>query len=185
MQKAVSLDVRQFLYPSARYLFLGALVFVQGYLAIHRYGLTTQAATTAIYCWLLLAIALYDLTQRRIPDRILWLAVPVITIDVIVQQPPALLTALLGGMLGYGVFWIIASARPGAMGWGDVKLAGLVGTMVGYPHVFYALLLGIIFAGVAALFLVLSKRADLNQTMAYGPYLVMGAWLLLLFGQAF
>ncbi len=185
MQKAALLDVRQFLYPSSKYLFLGAIVLVQGYLAVYRYGLTTQAVTTAICCWLLLAIALYDLTQRRIPDRILWLAVPVITIDAIVQQPPVLLTALLGGMLGYGLFWIIASARPGAMGWGDVKLAGLIGMMVGYPDVVYALLLGIIFAGVAALFLVLSKRAELNQTMACGPYLVFGAWLLLLYGQAF
>jgi leader peptidase (prepilin peptidase) / N-methyltransferase len=68
------------------------------------------------------------------------------------------------------------------MGAGDVKLAGVIGLMVGYPLVFFALVWGIVLGGVAAIFLLLRRRGSAKSYMAYGPYLALGAlfvlWLL-------
>ena len=70
------------------------------------------------------------------------------------------------------------------MGGGDVKLAGVIGLLLGYPTVFTGLLLGIILGGLAAAVLLLFKRITLRSTMAYAPYLASGAliglWQMLL-----
>ena len=64
---------------------------------------------------------------------------------------------------------------------GDAKLAGLLGLMVGFPGILFALLAGVIAGGLAALILLISGRAKRGQTFAFVPYLVLGAWLTLFF----
>ena len=61
------------------------------------------------------------------------------------------------------------------MGMGDVKLAGVIGLMVGYPLVLPALLGGIILGGLAAALLLITKRATRKTAIAYAPYLCVGA----------
>jgi leader peptidase (prepilin peptidase) / N-methyltransferase len=67
---------------------------------------------------------------------------------------------------------------PG-MGMGDVKLAAVIGAVVGFPLVFTALILGVLVGGVAAALLLVSRRIDRRGTMAYAPYLVVGVALVL------
>ncbi len=130
---------------------------------------------------LLLIFAIIDLRQRRVPNRLLGLSLLVaLGFSLTLHQPPVL-SALLGGACGFAGFLLLARWRPGALGMGDVKLAGLVGVMVGFPDVVWALLAAIVAAGIAALALVLSRRARLDQTMAYAPYLAWGACLALFF----
>ena len=76
----------------------------------------------------------------------------------------------------------MALARPGGMGMGDVKLAGLIGLMTGLDGVILAMTVGILAGGLAALALLASRRFDRKATMAYAPYLALGAWVALYFG---
>jgi leader peptidase (prepilin peptidase)/N-methyltransferase len=71
--------------------------------------------------------------------------------------------------------------RGRMMGAGDVKLAAVIGLMVGYPLVWGALAAGIVLGGVAAIFLIMRQRAAAKSYMAYGPYLALGALLVLWF----
>ena len=172
-------DHRQWL---GRLLIVGGIGLSLGYLSFVRYGITREGIITALYCWYLLLLAFIDLDLRLVPTPLIALGIPLGLAGSLGAGVPQPLSALLGAVVGYGLFWIIARARPGAMGAGDVRLAGLIGMMVGASSVLVALLTGMIIAGLVALVLVLSKRARLDETMAYGAYLVVGAWIMLLWG---
>ena len=88
---------------------------------------------------------------------------------------PGLGSTLLGGGVGLVVFFVLYIIGRGRLGAGDVKLAGVIGLMTGYPAVWSALVGGVILGAVAALILLLTKRANLKTTMAYAPYLAVGA----------
>ena len=65
------------------------------------------------------------------------------------------------------------------MGFGDVKLAGVIGLMLGYPFVVPALMVGIILGGLAALALLITRKAERKSYIAYAPYLALGALVVL------
>ncbi len=149
-----------------------------GLLAGWRFGWNLAALTTALYAWTLLVFAVIDIEQRLVPDRLLLPALPVVlALNLLVQQP-AIISSLLGGLVGIALFSLIHSIRPDGMGRGDVKLAGLIGLMVGFPGVVFALLLGMIAGGVAALILIYRGQSR-GQTMAYAPFLAIGAAIIL------
>ena len=92
---------------------------------------------------------------------------------------PEPLNALLGAAAGFGLMLLIHLLTRGALGAGDVKLAGVIGLLCGFPAVFTALLWGIILGGVGALALIVTKRAGRKTYIAYAPYLCLGAILAL------
>jgi leader peptidase (prepilin peptidase)/N-methyltransferase len=88
------------------------------------------------------------------------------------------LAMLEGGATGLGIFAVIALASRGKMGMGDVKLAGLIGLLLGYPNVVAALFLGIIFGGLVAV-LALIRGKGLRSSIPYAPGLALGAIVVL------
>jgi len=68
---------------------------------------------------------------------------------------------------------------------GDIKLAGLIGLMVGFPEGLYALFAGIILGGLAAIILLLARLKGRKDAMPYAPYLSVGAIVVMLAGQFF
>lgn len=161
---------------SWRHIAVGLVALVLALLALLCYGKSPYTVLVIAEAWLLLGLAAVDLASRRLPDRLLALGLSLALVGSFGFSRPLPLAALAGGVLGLGAFWLLAKARPGALGRGDIKLAGLIGLFVGFPAVVTAFLAGVILGGVAALALVLSGRASTTQTMAYAPYLVIGAW---------
>ena len=78
-----------------------------------------------------------------------------------------------------GVF-LIALIGRGKLGAGDVKLAGVIGLMLGFPAAITALVIGIFLGGAAAIILLLTRRAGRKSSFAYAPYLALGALVMLL-----
>ncbi len=131
-----------------------------------------------VYGMLLIAIAAIDSEYRRVPNKLLGvLALLALAAAGLRGQYGA---TLVGGLVGWSLLYGASRVRPGALGQGDVKLAGTLGLILGYPDVFRALSIGIIAGGVAALVLVMARRATLKSTMAYAPYLVLGGLVVLL-----
>jgi leader peptidase (prepilin peptidase)/N-methyltransferase len=131
------------------------------------------------YAAFLLAVLVIDLEQRRVLNVMLLPGAILALGFSLLPGTPSLGHALLGGLIGFGFFLLIALVGRGAMGAGDVKLAGLIGMMTGFPNVISALVIGIVFGGIAALALLISRRATRKSTMAYAPYLALGALLTL------
>jgi leader peptidase (prepilin peptidase)/N-methyltransferase len=69
------------------------------------------------------------------------------------------------------------------MGWGDVKLAALIGLVTGFPVVFIALLMGVILGGVVAVILLALKLKKRQEGIPFGPFLALAAIVTLLWGS--
>jgi len=109
-------------------------------------------------------------------------AVPVVLAVSLLPQGPGLANAVLGGVAGFGLFWLMHLLSRGALGAGDVKLSGLIGLMVGYPAILPALAIAAVLAAVVAVGLLLARRATLKSYIPYAPYLAIGAlWAMWLY----
>ena len=92
----------------------------------------------------------------------------------------ALITAVALGLL-FLLLALLGSAifKAEALGFGDVKLAALLGAMLGWPAAGSAIFLGVLLAGLAGVALLLLRVRGLRQGLAYGPYLAAGALIML------
>lgn len=133
-----------------------------------------QLVLVAVVSTILLALTATDLQRHLLPDRIVYPAlVLAIAVSWLWPGRPAW-SSIAGGFAGLVVMLLIFLILPG-FGFGDVKLAGLIGLIIGFPAVFTALAFGALLGGLGAAFLLVSGRAGLRTAIAYGPYLATGA----------
>jgi leader peptidase (prepilin peptidase)/N-methyltransferase len=93
---------------------------------------------------------------------------------------------LLGGLAYWGLYRLIYALSRGRIGYGDVRLAGLLGgylAWVSWGALVLGAYLGTLVGGVAFVALLVARRAGLKTELAYGPPMIVGAWLGLLWGQ--
>lgn len=136
------------------------------------------------------ALALIDLDTHKLPNAIV---LPSYLVGAVLLGAAALVdgdyAALLRAGIGMAALWIsyflMAVAYPGGMGFGDVKLAGVLGLFLGYlgwgqlaVGAFAAFLLGALFA----LALVLARKAVRGSGIPFGPWMLAGAWVGILAG---
>ena len=164
-----------------RTLMVWAMALLLGWLATRQAGAAGAGLLLATQAWFFLAVAVIDLEHRRVLNRMLAAALPLLLMVSWIGGGPSLTSALCGALAGFGLLLIPALAWPGALGMGDVKLAGVMGLALGLAGLWVALLVGIVAGGVAALVVLLRSRRR-GQTLAYAPYLVIGVWLVLFFG---
>jgi len=136
------------------------------------------------------ALALIDLDVRRLPNAIVLPSYPVVAV---------LLTgaavwhkdwhAVERALIGLGALWTfyfaLAFVYPGGMGYGDVKLAGLLGLYLGWlgwSTVLVGALGGFLLGGVVGALLMLLKRATRKTALPFGPYMLAGALFAVFFG---
>ncbi len=134
------------------------------------------------------ALAAVDLSVRRLPDRMTLPAFPALIMAlaaaaVIGHDGRALARALLGGValaLGY---LLLALARPGHLGGGDIKLAGLAGLTLGWlgwGTLLTGACLGFLLSAVVSVALLATRRITLRSMICFGPFLLGGALLAIL-----
>lgn len=82
-----------------------------------------------------------------------------------------LLAAIGGGFF----FLLLAFISKGALGGGDIKLIAALGLWLGWKSLLSVILYGAIAGGVAAFVLLLTKKIERKQFLAYGPYFALSA----------
>jgi len=145
------------------------------------FGLTLDALVAAVFCAALVAVSVTDLKRRIIPNVIVLPAAAVVLAAQTVLHPSAeWAVAAFGAAL---FLFVAAVAYPGGMGMGDVKLALLLGAMLG-RSVTVALMLGMLAALVPAVVL-LARHGSAARKMAipFGPFLAAGGLVALLAGE--
>lgn len=165
-----------------RYLLVWLAAIGLGWLAYAQLGWTAQALLIALEAWFFLAIAVIDLEHRLVLNRMLLAAAPLVIAANLFLGEASLTSILLGAVLGFGLFLVLALLTPGGIGMGDVKLAGVMGLATGLSGILFALCFGIFAGGIAAIAILIRHRFRRGQTMAYAPYLVIGAWVVLFDG---
>jgi leader peptidase (prepilin peptidase)/N-methyltransferase len=134
-------------------------------------------------------LGLIDLDTHTLPDRIVLPSYVVGAIllgatSVASGNYSALLRAITGMVVLWVIYLIIALVSSGGIGYGDVKFAGVLGLFLGYlswgaliTGAFAAFALG----GIFGLALVASRRADRKSGIPFGPWMLIGAWVGVLF----
>jgi leader peptidase (prepilin peptidase)/N-methyltransferase len=134
---------------------------------------------------LLVPIALIDLDHRLIPNRLTGLgAVAALAIG-LATEPSGVPEQLGAGAAAGGFLLLAALARPGGMGMGDVKLAGVLGLFLGWD-VAVALLVALV-AGTLVGIVVIARRGvatGRKTAVPFGPFLALGGVVALLAGPA-
>jgi leader peptidase (prepilin peptidase) / N-methyltransferase len=146
------------------------------------FGLTAEAAVSAFFCAVLVAISAIDLEHRIIPNRIVLPATVVVLVANTLRDPsPEWAVAALGA----SAFLLTAALiYPAGMGMGDVKLALLMGAALG-KTVPVALMAGMIAAMVPSLVLFARHGSKARKMgIPFGPFLAIGSVVALFWGHA-
>lgn len=131
-------------------------------------------AWIALCCIFFILVAIIDIRRKQVLNIMVYpgMAAAIIRILVTPLLNPAAYFA--GGLFGFGLFLLAAILRPGELGGGDVKLAALIGLVVGFPGVIWALGLGILAGGLVSAILILILK-NKKTIIPYAPFLSAGA----------
>jgi leader peptidase (prepilin peptidase) / N-methyltransferase len=145
------------------------------------FGLTVRAAAAAIACAALVVVTVTDLELRIVPNRVVVPAAAAVLALQTVSHPSPAWT--LGAVGAAGFLLLAALAYPGGMGMGDVKLALLIGALLGRTTP-VGIMLGLVFAFVPSAVL-LARHGARARKMAipFGPFLAAGAVVALFAGD--
>ncbi|MFL6159569.1 MAG: prepilin peptidase [Marmoricola sp.] len=141
-------------------------------------------AAYLVFAALAIALALIDLDVRRLPNVLVLPAYPVLAVLLAVGgDGHALLRAGMAAAALFAFYFVVAVAAPGSMGFGDVKLAGVVGGVLGYLS-WGALLVGafgaFLIGSVIGVGLMVLGSAGRKTAVPFGPFMLLGAWVSIL-----
>jgi prepilin signal peptidase PulO-like enzyme (type II secretory pathway) len=145
-------------------------------------------AIYSFYVAVLILVIVIDLEYRLILHVVTFPATLFAVLAAFVLTDNSWPSALLGAATGY-IFFLLAYwlgkalFGAGALGFGDVTLAMMMGAMLGFHRILFTLVFAILLAAVASLLLLLSGRVKLRSYMAYGPYLALAAIFMIMWGD--
>ncbi len=167
------------------------------------YGFSLELVATAFYCCLFIILMVIDLEHGLILNKVVYPSMAIALLigaflppskvaypseavtlffDAFLPQP-GIIQALIGGSIGLGLFLLIVIISRGGMGWGDVKMAALIGVITGYL-IIVALLLAVVLGGLVAGILLLFKVKKRKEGIPFAPFLSLAAIITLLFGTS-
>ncbi len=193
-------------YPAAEFATIAGMILA----VIVRYSRTdvtdTQLLFWLFYMAIFVLITVIDLEHRLILFSVIIPSCIIAIMDAIItptQRDPNLERALLGGALGFGVFFVMyiggalyvyVSNMSGrnitevAFGYGDVMMATLSGLILGVEAVIFAIFITVFLGALGALLWLVAKRLSgsgysMFTALPYGPYIVAGTFIMLLFSS--
>lgn len=133
-----------------------------------------------------------DVREHRLPNRI---TLPLIPVLVVLLAIAAWLTgewdrfgrSLLAGLVLFAVYLILHLIYPSGMGLGDVKLAPSLGLLLGWVSwdaVLWGTFLAFLLSAVVSIGLLIARRATAKTAIAFGPFMLIGAWIVLVISLA-
>jgi len=162
---------------SWRYPLIEILTAVIFYLVYLRFGASFETLKYLILSGLMMVIALIDFDLQIIPNV---LSIPGIVIGLILSYD-RIFDSLLGIAVGFLIIWLVVQLSRGGMGLGDAKLLAMIGAFAGWQVVIYTLFLGSFLGSIVGGIMILAKKATRKTAIPFGPYLCLGAVLVILF----
>lgn len=153
-------------------------------------------ATPALPAFLYLAaagvvLAVLDPALHRLPDRIVLPSFPIAAALLAAAAVPGgdvrpLVRAGLGALALFAAYYLVAVAVPGGIGFGDVKLAGVLGLVLGWsgwPQLVLGAALAFVYGGLCSAILLLARRVGRKSRVPFGPFMLAGALTAVVLGQ--
>ncbi len=169
-------------YPLVEVLYAALFLFIA---CMTGFGQPLYLVFLLYICSALLAIFIYDAKHYLIPDVILLPAVVVAFLYRLSLPSPQPWYYYVGAaLLASGFFFIIFFiSRETWMGFGDVKLALLLGLLLGFPNILAGLFLSFFIGAVVGIISLLAKKKGLKSQMPFAPFLITGTFIALFWGQ--
>jgi leader peptidase (prepilin peptidase)/N-methyltransferase len=142
-------------------------------------------AMSVVVILLVIPAALIDLEHRIIPNKLTALGAILALLIGLVFDPTGEPERLIAGAAAGGFLLLAALAYPGGMGMGDVKLAAVLGLLLGRavaPAILIALVLGVL-VGIVVIARK-GQREGRKTAVPFGPFLAIGALVSVFAGQA-
>jgi leader peptidase (prepilin peptidase)/N-methyltransferase len=138
-----------------------------------------------------IALFVIDLQHLRLPFWIVvpswWVSAVLLTgAALLVGRPDAAVRMVLGGLGYWGFFRLLYAVSRGKLGYGDVRLAGLLGQYLGWVSwgaLVLGAYLGLFVGGLVFIGLFVVRVVGRKTELPYGPPMIVGAWLGLVWGQ--
>lgn len=154
---------------------------------------TEPRPATAALAWAAgaaVVLGAVDLASHRLPDRVTYPAAAVCAaaffVDAVVLGSwGAFVRALLSAAAAFALAYAAAAISPDGLGFGDVKLLGLLGLLLGWfgwGVLLAGVFLGLLTGAVVSLALLATRRAGWRTALPFGPPLMVGAVLALAWG---
>ncbi|WP_420451495.1 prepilin peptidase [Ilumatobacter sp.] len=163
-------------------------------IAVWRLGATAELPAVLAFIVGGMLLSAIDLKVRRLPTRIVYTTLAAVTVglvfaSIVEQRWVPLATAVAGAIVFSNAFflvWLFATKYAGmvVLGLGDVRLAALLGMLLGWyglPFVLYGAAAGHVLA-LAVVAVVYVRRREVQLSQAFGPPLLAGALLVVLIG---
>lgn len=128
----------------------------------------------------LIALFVSDFRYQTIPDEIVYPIILISLLYSIYYTPYALLTGISASLFFLA---LILVTRGQGMGMGDVKLAGLMGLVLGFPGIIVAMMLAFLTGAFVGVILVLVGKKRFKEHIPFGPFLTTATWISLFWGQ--
>ena len=133
-----------------------------------------------------------DVDTQLIPNRILAravaIAIPLLAAGWLVDRDAGSLLIAAGGSAAYfGVMYLLALIARGGLGYGDVKLAILIGAFTGFlgwDHVLIAGVGAFLTGGVVSLILLATRIRGRKDAIAFGPFMIVAGVIAVVWGSA-
>ncbi len=156
-----------------------------------RFGLSWELPAYLYFAAIAVALALIDLDTRRLPNVITLPSYAVA--GALLLLPAAIegswdsyLRAWLGGLALFAFYFLLAFIYPAGMGFGDVKLAGVIGLYLGWlgwGSVLVGAFLGFLLGAVVGVALIVFGSAGRKSAIPFGPFMLAGAFIAVMWGQ--
>jgi leader peptidase (prepilin peptidase) / N-methyltransferase len=145
------------------------------------FGLNATALVAVVFCVALVAISATDFEHRIIPNWVVLPAAAIVLVGRTVIDPSPEWT--IAAVAAAGFLLVALLVYPGGMGMGDVKLALLLGAMLGWT-VGVALMIGM-FAALVPSIVLFARHGSAARKMAvpFGPFLALGGLVALFAGE--
>lgn len=162
------------------------LAAAYGYLWL-RFGPSVKLVLYLVYGAILAIVLVTDIERRLILNVVMFPSIIFAVVASFFTPGMRWDFALLGGAIGFAFFFSAALVGnavfgSGALGGGDVTLATFVGLIVGFPLIVEALVLTILIGAAVSLVLLVTRVRTLRDHIPYGPFIVAGAVVTLLWG---
>lgn len=153
------------------------------------FGITLYSILLLLLSCFLIVIFVYDIYYMIIPDEMLWPAIIIVILSdcyiaILSQSFLPMWNALLGALIaGSFIGLIVLLTRARGMGIGDIKLAFLIGLLIAYPQIILSLFLAFFIGSIIGIVLLASRRKKLKSAIAFAPYLIIGFYITIFWGQ--
>lgn len=136
------------------------------------------------------ALAAIDIDVKRLPNALTFPAYAIGLLGIALAclgagEPGRLLRAVIGMAALFGFYFLLALIHPKGMGFGDVKLAGVLGlylAYLGWGELAVGAFLGFLLGGAGGILLIVLGRGGMKSKIPFGPYMLVGALLSVLVG---